>query len=157
MGFGDLKKLISFIFMVNKPMREGFELKFVKSWPLEEIVDLYKAGGWWREEYKKSEIKKLIKSSYAFAVVVEKSTGKAVGMGRILSDGVSDAYIQDLVILKEYRGRNLGKYLVRELVNHCKSNGIKWISLIAEPNQYKFYEKLGFKVMKNYTPMKYEM
>lgn len=75
------------------------EIRFVKSWPVDEIVKLYKAGGWWKDNYNKLEIKHLIKDSYAFAVVVYKKSRKAIGMGRLLSDGVSDAYIQDLVIL----------------------------------------------------------
>ena len=133
-----------------------FEVKIVKNWPEDEIVNLYKAGGWWRENYSKSGIKYLIEGSFAFAVVIKKKTGKAVGMGRLLSDGVSDAYIQDLVVLNEYRGRGIGKYLVNELVNYCKSKKIMWIGLIAEPNQDNFYEKLGFKKMKSYVPMKYE-
>lgn len=133
-----------------------FEVKIVKNWPKDEIVNLYKAGGWWKESYDKSGIKHLIKGSFAFAVVVEKKTGKAVGMGRLLSDGVSDAYIQDLVVLKEYRRKGIGNYLVNELVNYCKSKKIMWIGLIAEPNQDNFYEKFGFKKMKSYVPMKYE-
>jgi len=135
---------------------KDFEIRFIKSWPEEEIVNLYKAGGWWKQSYDKSGIKYLIDGSFAFAVVIEKKTGKAVGMGRLLSDGVSDAYIQDLVLLKEYRGKGLGKWLVEELVNYCKSRKILWICLIAEPNQDNFYKKIGFKKMKNYVPMKFE-
>jgi len=132
------------------------EIKIVDSWPEDEIVKLYKEGGWWKESYDKSGIKHLISGSLAFAVVVDSSSGKAIGMGRILSDGVSDAYIQDLVILDEYRGQGLGKKLVKKLIKYCKSKEINWIALIAEPNQDGFYKELGFKKMKNYVPMKYD-
>jgi ribosomal protein S18 acetylase RimI-like enzyme len=77
-------------------------------------------------------------------------------MGRILSDGVSDAYIQDLVVLPEYRKKGVGKQLVKKLVEYCHSKNIRWITLIAEPNQDDFYSKLGFKTMEKYIPMKYE-
>jgi len=77
-------------------------------------------------------------------------------MGRIISDGVSDAYIQDLVILQKYRGQGIGKKLVGVLLKHCLSHGITWIGLIAEPGQDEFYLPLGFKTMKNYVPMKFE-
>ncbi|MDH7506593.1 MAG: hypothetical protein QHH15_02235 [Candidatus Thermoplasmatota archaeon] len=79
------------------------EIKFVKDWPEEDIVNLYKAGGWWKEHYSPSGIKPLINGSFAFAVAVDTKSRKAVGMGRVISDGVSDAYIQDLVVLPEYR------------------------------------------------------
>jgi ribosomal protein S18 acetylase RimI-like enzyme len=136
--------------------QENIEIKFVDLWPDDEIVELYKAGGWWKDYYDKSGIKHLIKNSFAFAVVINKNNGKAIGMGRLLSDGVSDAYIQDLVILPEYRDQGIGRQLVEKLIDHCLSNNIHWIGLIAEPNQDDFYKPLGFKPMKNYIPMKYE-
>ncbi len=132
------------------------EIKFVKKWSEDDIVELYKVGGWWKESYDKSVIKFIIKDSFCFAVVVDKKTKKAVGMGRVLSDGISDGYIQDLVILPEYRKKGLGKKLTKILVDYCKSKGINWIALISEPNQEEFYKKIGFKEMKNYIPFKYE-
>lgn len=135
---------------------KDFEIKIVDSWSEDEIVDLYKAGGWWKDCYNKSRLKDLIKNSFVFMVVVEKRSGRAVGMGRLLSDGVSDAYIQDLVVLPTYRGQGIGKQLVKKLVEYCYLKGIHWIGLIAEPDQDEFYSKIGFKQMKNYIPMKYE-
>lgn len=134
----------------------NIEIKIVDDWPEDEIVDLYKAGGWWKDSYDKSGIKHLITGSFAFAVVTHKSTDKAIGMGRVLSDGVSDAYIQDLVILPEYRNKGIGKKLVKKLIDYCKSKNIFWIALIAEPDQDGFYKEIGFNKMKNYVPMKYD-
>jgi N-acetylglutamate synthase-like GNAT family acetyltransferase len=136
---------------------QDIEIKFVNDWNENEIVDLYKAGKWWKDNYDSSSIKNLIKGSYKFAVVVIKEECKAVGMGRLLSDGASDAYIQDLVILDEYRGKGLGKELVKYLVNHCISKGINWVGLISEPEQDKFYSSLGFSIMKNHVPMKFNI
>jgi ribosomal protein S18 acetylase RimI-like enzyme len=137
-------------------MTPNIEIKLVNSWPENEIVKLYKSAGWWKENYDSSQIQSLIKGSYAFAIIVDKKTGKAIGMGRIISDGISDAYIQDLVILKEYRDLGIGKQLVKFLIDFCKSKGLIWIGLIAEPNQDEFYKQLGFKPMDKYVPMKYE-
>ncbi len=135
---------------------KDFEIKIVDKWSENEIVELYKAGGWWKNSYDKSKLKDLIKGSFVFAVAVEKKSGKTIGMGRILSDGVSDAYIQDLIVLPGYRGKGVGKQLIKKLVEHCHSKGIHWIGLIAEPGQDGFYSKNGFKQMKNYVPMKYD-
>lgn len=137
-------------------MKDDFEIKFVKNWNIDEIVELYKSGGWWKKNYDKKHIPDLIKGSYKFAVVVENKTDKAVGMGRLISDGVSDAYIQDLVIHHKYRKKGLGKILTEFLIKHCLTKEINWIGLIAEPDQHNFYEPIGFKQMKKYVPMKYE-
>ena len=69
---------------------QNIEIKIVSSWQENDIVNLYKAGGWWKETYNPSEINKLIKGSFAFAVVINTKLDKAIGMGRILSDGISD-------------------------------------------------------------------
>jgi len=136
--------------------KENIEFKLIESWPEEDIVELYKAGGWWKSSYDPSGIEPLIKGSYAFAVAVDTKSKKAIGMGRILSDGVSDAYFQDIVILPKYRNKGIGKKIVETLIERCLSAGILWIGLIAEPDQDDFYTPIGFKPMKKYVPMKYE-
>jgi len=137
--------------------KQQIEIKIVDVWPEQDIIELYKVGGWWKDRYDSSGLKYLIKGSLAFVVAIDKKIKKAVGMGRLISDGVSDAYIQDLVVLPEYRDKGIGREIVKTLVDHCKKKGIFWIGLIAEPNQDTFYETLGFKPMKNYIPMKYRM
>jgi spermidine synthase len=78
-----------------------------------------------------------------------------IGMGRCLSDGVSDAYIQDVVVLDEYRRRGIGREIVSTLARHCKERGLVWIGLVAEPGTGHFYEALGFRLLERYEPMRY--
>ena len=79
--------------------------------------------------------------------------GRVVGMGRAISDGVSDAYIQDVAVLIEYRGLGLGSRIVRGIKARLKDDGIKWVGLIAQDGSGKFYEPLGFKVIRRALPM----
>ncbi|MDH7507080.1 MAG: GNAT family N-acetyltransferase [Candidatus Thermoplasmatota archaeon] len=136
-------------------MKKIIKVKLVDSWSEKDIVELYKAGGWWKDSYDSAGIKNLIKGSFAFAVAVNKK--KAIGMGRVISDGVSDAYIQDTVVLPEYRGMGIGKKIVKTLLDYCLSKKILWIGLIAEPGKDKFYASLGFKELQDFIPMKYQV
>lgn len=131
------------------------EVKIVSSWKVDDIVELYKAGGWWEDSYDPAGIPPLIRGSFAFAVAVDKANGKAIGMGRVLSDRVSDAYIQDLIVFQQYRRHHVGSKLVHALLDHCQSKGVTWIALIAEPGTDLFYQTLGFKPMKRYVPMRF--
>jgi GNAT superfamily N-acetyltransferase len=131
------------------------EVRLVEKWSIEDIVELYKVGGWWREHYDPAGIPELIQGSYAFVVAVDLSSGKAIGMGRIISDGVSDAYIQDVVVLKAWRGKGLGIRIVKTLLNYCLENKLQWIGLIAEPGTKAFYTPLGFQVLPG-EPMVYK-
>ncbi len=121
--------------------------------PVQAVVDLYQAGGWWEESpAARAIIPQMIRGSFAFAVAREPD-GRIVGMGRAISDGVSDAYIQDVVVLKELRGHGIGAELVRRLTARCQEAGLVWIGLIAEPNTQEFYQPLGFAPMVGYQPM----
>jgi spermidine synthase len=122
-----------------------------------DFIELYKSAGWWLDEYDTdtSFIKKIIDGSFLFAVAYNDS-GKAVGMGRVISDSVSDAYIQDVVVLHEYRKKGIGAGIINLLLAELKEKGIDWIGLIGEPGTESFYKSLGFSTLKKYIPMKFE-
>lgn len=130
-------------------------VRLVRSWDIHEIADLYRAGGWWKDEYSPEELPALLQGSFLFAVAVHEKSGKAVGMGRVISDGVSDGYIQDLVVLPSCRGTGVGKLIVETLLAECKKRGISWIALIAEPETEPFYQPLGFCPMAGHVPLIY--
>jgi aralkylamine N-acetyltransferase len=130
-------------------------IQLVQTWDDEDIANLYRAGGWWKEEYDQKELPRLIRGSFLFAVAVDKKTGHAVGMGRVISDGVSDGYIQDLVVLPDYRKTGIGASIVSTLVKKSVERGISWIGLIAEPDTEKFYLPFGFHPMEGHVPLKF--
>jgi GNAT superfamily N-acetyltransferase len=134
----------------------GVDLHVVTAWDAGEIVALYRSAGWWQEERDDpSEIPDLIRGSLVFVVAVDRRSGKAIGMGRAISDGVSDAYIQDLVVLPAYRGRGVGGAILGRILAACRDRGIGWIGLIAEGGSGDFYRRLGFGVDEGDLPMMY--
>jgi ribosomal protein S18 acetylase RimI-like enzyme len=94
-----------------------------------------------------------MQGSFLFAVAIDISTGRAVGMGRVISDGAADAYIQDVVVLGEWRDKGAGKMILTALLDECRSRKITWIGLIAEPGNVDFYKSLGFSPMSGHVPM----
>ena len=128
-------------------------IRLVEAWDAGEIVYLYRAGGWWKDEYDPASLPDLIRGSFVFAVAIDTQTGRAIGMGRVLSDGVSDGYIQDLVVLPEFRKQGIGKEIVSALVKKCKESGVTWVSLVAAPGTDAFYLPLGFRPMPGYIPL----
>jgi GNAT superfamily N-acetyltransferase len=131
----------------------SFRVDLVRSWQEDQIVDLYRAAGWWKEEMDANKINDLIKGSFLFAVAIDISTGRAVGMGRVISDGTADAYIQDLVVQDDWRCWGVGKMILSILLEECKFRKITWIGLIAEPGKEEFYGSLGFTPMLEHVPM----
>jgi aralkylamine N-acetyltransferase len=128
----------------------------VQSWHEEEIVDLYRAAGWWKEEMDASRINDLIRGSFLFAVAIDISTGRAVGMGRVISDGIADGYIQDLVVQGDKRSWGVGKMILGRLLEECRIRKITWIGLIAKPGKEDFYRSMGFAPMPGHVPMLFD-
>jgi spermidine synthase len=118
----------------------------------ETIISLYRQAGWWKDSSDNPElVNRIIHGSHCFIVVSAKD--RIIGMGRAISDGASDAYIQDVMVDKAFQGQKIGSTIIRKLVEHLHADGLKWIGLIAENNSKPFYENLGFTQMKNAVPM----
>lgn len=137
-------------------LTQDIEIRQVNSWNVSEIADLYRAGGWWQEAWDETGITPLIKGSSVFLVAIDRKTSRAIGMGRLISDGVSDGYIQDMVVLPQYRKSGIGGKIVSLLIAEGKKKGLGWIGLIAQPGSEHFYRELGFQPMQGHTPMLYK-
>nr|MDK2850197.1 hypothetical protein [Candidatus Cloacimonadota bacterium] len=117
------------------------------------ILELYRAAGWWEQKDDPANLQKvgkIIANSFCFVIAVKDD--EIIGMGRALSDGESDAYIQDVTVWEAQRGNGYGKGIVNFLVNYLHEHNIYWIALISEPGYEGFYNSLGFSEMKGYTP-----
>jgi ribosomal protein S18 acetylase RimI-like enzyme len=66
-----------------------------------------------------------------------------IGFARTVSDGQSFAYLADVYVLPEYRGRGLGVELVREAVENGPFADRRW--LLHTEDAHALYEKLGFR------------
>ena len=118
----------------------------------ESLIELYKAGGWWHEtEETRKRLPEMVRRSFCFIIALHR--GKVVGMGRVISDGVSDAYIQDVIVKEEYRKHGIGRELIKRLTQVCLDNQLEWIGLIASSRTIEFYKHLGFRPLSGFIPM----
>lgn len=141
--------------MDTQEERSGkIEIRLIKTARLEEIVALYKDAGWWKNSYGESPefLNEIVTGSALFAGAFENK--KMIGMGRALSDQASDAYIQDVAVLKEFQGRGIGKKIIQTLIAGLTAWGVDWIGLIAQPGTTGFYENLGFQQLEGHVPLK---
>ncbi|BBA33974.1 N-acetyltransferase GCN5 [Methylocaldum marinum] len=72
-------------------------------------------------------------------------SGKLIGAGRALADGVDCSYICDVAVLPTHQHRGIGKSIVSRLVELSK--GHKKILLYSAPGKESFYRQFGFKRM----------
>ena len=116
---------------------------------LERIAGFYISAGWISPDDDQSFLHPALAGSAA--VVGAFDDGKIIGCARALSDGCSDAYIQDVFVLPEYRRQGVGKGLIDALVGELKKLGVDWIALVGEPGTEKFYQRIGWQAKKGFT------
>lgn len=68
--------------------------------------------------------------------------GAQVGFARALSDGVGLAYLADVYVLPEHRGRGLGVDLVRAMVEDGPGRRFRW--LLHTDDAHELYGRFGF-------------
>lgn len=130
------------------------KIETVKQADIKAVEQLYREAGWWEDDYSAEDfIPGVLSKSFCFAGAFLPD-GTMIGMGRAIADTVSDAYIQDVTVLKQYRKNGIGSMLIRHIIEHLQQHGIDWIGLIGEPGTKKFYERLGFSEMTGFIPMK---
>jgi GNAT superfamily N-acetyltransferase len=61
-----------------------------------------------------------------------------------VSNGVTDAYIQDLMVHPDYQGQGIGTELMNRMIAYLKTHHIYMISVIYEPALSSFYRRFGF-------------
>jgi GNAT superfamily N-acetyltransferase len=65
-----------------------------------------------------------------------------VGFARVVSDGEVFAYLADVYVLPEHRGRGLGLEIVREAVECGPQRELRWV--LGTVDAHDLYAKLGF-------------
>ena len=120
---------------------------------IRQIEELYRSQGWWNTDDNEGFrlIPRLIAGSHCFVVAIKR--GDVIGMGRAISDGVSDAYIQDLTVRRDCRNQGIGQRILRVLLERLHADGLRWIGLIAEPGSDNLYRRSGFRKMPSWIPM----
>lgn len=130
------------------------EIRSLKRASREEILRLYREAGWCEpgEEKDTRWIERLLAGSFCALGAFER--GRLVGMGRAISDGACDAYVQDVVVAPQKRGRGIGGKILREILKRVRARRCRWIGLIARPGSEGFYRRAGFRVMPGHRAMR---
>jgi GNAT superfamily N-acetyltransferase len=99
---------------------------------------------YWAQERTPEQTKKAIENSLPFGIYKD---GNQIGFARVVTDYATFAYIGDVFILEEFRGKGLSKWLLDIIVSHPElQNFRRWI--LATKDAHSLYEKFGFTKLK---------
>lgn len=94
---------------------------------------------YWASERTVTEIRDSIEHSVCFTVLDGK---KQIGFARMVTDYVTFAWVADVVIDEEYRGRGLGKWLVSCIMENPETKRCR--KVLRTRDAFGLYEKFGF-------------
>ena len=110
----------------------------------EEIDALRLAVGW---NTLGDDYEKILKKAYAHYTVRD-DHGSLIGYLAIISDGVADAFLIDLVVHPSFQRTGLGECIVRTAIYDMKQAGIHCVQVTFKDHLEPFYRKCGFHIFK---------
>lgn len=84
--------------------------------------------------------------AYAHSLVFGLYHGpRQIGVARVLSDHAIFAYLMDVFVHEDYRGRGLGKWLIETILSHPELKNVRrW--MLATSDAHELYARYGFQV-----------
>jgi GNAT superfamily N-acetyltransferase len=109
------------------------------------IEDFLSNRSYWAKGRSREKIVTSIQNSMCFGVYTNE--GKQVGFARVLSDFSVFAWIMDVFILEEFRGKGLGKMLMAAITGHPDLQDLERWGL-GTKDAHGLYEQFGFSKLK---------
>jgi predicted GNAT family acetyltransferase len=104
------------------------------------VVHEFLASSYWARGIPRETVARAIAHSLSFSVFLE---GRQVGFARVVTDRATFAYLADVFVVENQRGRGLAAWLVATILAHPELQGLRrW--LLATRDAHALYRKLGF-------------
>ncbi len=106
------------------------------------VVHGYLSRSYWAKGIPLGLVEKSVENSLCFGVY-EEASGVQIGLARVISDYATFAYLADVFILEECRGRGLSKWLMQCVVEHPELQLVRSF-LLATRDAHTLYGKFSF-------------
>ena len=119
-----------------------------RSVSINDVLHLYQAVGWTNYTNQPQMLEKAL--SHSLATYLARDDEEIVGLVRLVGDGFSSVFVQDLIVLPSYQRQGIGSNLMKEALADYKD--AYQIQLVTERTEKTlgFYRSLGFEVLSTY-------
>ncbi len=109
------------------------------------IHNFLSTQSYWCQNIPVETVIKSIDNSLNFGLYYE---DQQIGFARIISDFSTMAYLADVYVLPEHRGKGLSKWMMQIIMSHPELHGLRrWMLLTADA--HGLYKQFGWKEIAN--------
>ena len=108
------------------------------------VIHGYLSNSYWAKGIPWDVMEKAVKNSLCFGVFT--STGDQVAFARIITDYATFAYLADVFVLQEHRGKGLSKRLLKTIIEYPDLQGLRRM-LLATRDAHGLYQQFGFTLL----------
>ena len=125
-------------------------IKIIKetSVSIDDVLHLYQAVGWTNYTNQPQMLAQAL--SHSLATYLARDGEKIVGLARLVGDGFSSVFVQDLIVLPSYQRQGIGSSMMKQALADYKD--AYQIQLATEQTEKNlgFYRSLGFETLSTY-------
>ena len=115
---------------------------------LEAVLHLYQAVGWTNYTHQPEMLEQAL--SHSLVIYLALDGDAVVGLIRLVGDGSSSVFVQDLIVLPSYQRQGIGSALMKEALEDYKE--VYQVQLATEQTEKNvgFYRSMGFETLSTY-------
>jgi GNAT superfamily N-acetyltransferase len=106
-----------------------------------DVIHGFLQTSYWARGRRRSVVARSIRNSLCFGAYAE---GRQVGFARVVSDRAVFAYLMDVFVIPEFRGRGIAHALMRAVLGHPDLQNLR-VFLLGTRDAHGLYAKHGFK------------
>ena len=96
---------------------------------------------YWARSRTREQTERAIENSICFGLY---QGDRLIGFARVVSDCATFAYVGDVYVIDEFRGRGLSKWLMQAMLEHADLQGLRrWV--LATRDAHGLYSQFGFR------------
>ena len=115
---------------------------------INDVLHLYQAVGWTNYTNQPQMLEQAL--SHSLVIYLALDDDAVVGLIRLIGDGFSSIFVQDLIVLPTYQHQGIGSALMKEALADYKD--AYQVQLVTEQTEKTlgFYRSLGFETLSTY-------
>jgi GNAT superfamily N-acetyltransferase len=108
-----------------------------------DVIHQFLSNSYWAKNIPLALVKKTVAGSLCFGLYYKQ---KQIGFARIITDSATFAYLADVFIVEEHRGKKLSSWMMEYIMSYDELKGLRrW--MLATRDAHGLYKKFGFNAL----------